>query len=253
MSSAEMKRLKSLKNDELRSICKKNKIKGYSGKNKSELCKMILSVKRKDVSLYKMNNNQFEEYTINKTILIISGCFCPPHAGHYNMVNSVIKKAKPDIVIIETTNRKCNARHGVPLEHSLATWKEWGKIIQNKLDVDVLVYPFFEAYELFDFISPNVKKIISVKSFEKDIPANIKHNSITRVDTKTFSEGMFERVPRSKIYNLNNIRQGNLSATKFTKCLKDFLQDCHEYVPDDVKNKTSYVKNIRKKYGEKLK
>lgn len=69
----------------------------------------------KDISDFSIE--ELRKYTTGKIVLRINGCFCPPHIGHYNLVDTIISKIKPDIVNISTTNRSSNPRHGTPVEH----------------------------------------------------------------------------------------------------------------------------------------
>ena len=80
-------------------------------------------------------------------------------------------------------------------------------------------------------------------------------NPLQQSSLENFSLGFLYLVPRDfKGYYIYHIqREGNISATKFAQCLKDLESDCLMYVPEDVEDKMSYVKNIRDQYYKDLK
>lgn len=204
----------------------------------------------KDVSDY--NAREFEELSRGKTILMVTGCFCPPHAGHYGFVKSSIAKVKPDIVVIWTVNRNEYPRHGTPLSHTLETWRSWGKILSRKYGVDIFVTS--EPYEVVWYA--DAKMLINVEVHEGDIPEGVVPNSVTAKSWGNMSMAYFRkmRTRGDNYFEFHIKREGDLSATQFTKCLKDLTKDCLKYVPEDLEgeDKLEYVKNIREKYGPNL-
>jgi hypothetical protein len=210
------------------------------------------SSKKEGVDLTDYNAKEFEDASRGKTILMIAGCFCPPHAGHYGFVNSSIVKVKPDIVVIWTMNRNEYPRHGSPLDHTLETWRSWGKIFSRKYGVDIFV-----TSAPYDIVwGADAKMLIEVEVYEGDMPAGISPNSMTAKSWGDKSMAYFKKM-RSRegnYFDFHIKREGNLSATNFTKCLKDLTKDCLEYVPEDLRgeDRVEYVKNIREKYGSEL-
>jgi hypothetical protein len=207
---------------------------------------------RSPVDISDVNNEELREITKDKIILIFSGCYCPPHAGHYNMVKNVIKLVKPDIVMIQSTNHETRPRHGVPLEHTIETWKNWGKILSKRYGVDIYISSMFE-HNIWIAASPETKMVIQTEIYENvEMPEEYINNPLQK-DKTDYSLSYFEYVPRDRFYKYHVKRTGNFSATKFVECLKDLNKDCLEYVPSDVKDKNNYIDNIRKKYGKELK
>lgn len=56
-----------------------------------------------------------------KKVGIMGGCYCPPHAGHYNSIVNAIRELSLDIVIIQIFGRenKEQSRHGTPSTFSM--------------------------------------------------------------------------------------------------------------------------------------
>lgn len=233
-------------------------------KKKGELCHLhiktvtkspkskVKSPKSMDVSDY--SEEQFEELTRGKTLLLVSGCFCPPHAGHYGLIKSAIAKIRPDIVVIQSTNNEEEkySRHGTPLSHTLRTWKEWAKIFSRQYGVYVYVASIYDNI----LWKSDPKVLIELDVTEGgDFPATYINNPMESVNFENKSSAYFTKMHKGKnnyfLYHIK--RKGKISATKFTKCLKDLTKDCIKYVPEDINNRAEYVKNIRERYGKLLK
>jgi hypothetical protein len=195
--------------------------------------------------------------TKDKIILAFGGCFCPPHAGHYNMVDTAISKIKPDVVVISIVNSEEYSRHGTPFSHSFETWTQWGHILSLKYGVDMYIKPLYGRIDplVWDGGAEFIKAYIGVEVWEDKMPEEYRKNPLQQKNLADMSLGFLYKVPRDfKGYYVYNIqREGNLSATAFVKCLQDLQKDCLMYVPDDVPDKKSYVDTIRRKYYTELK
>jgi len=208
----------------------------------------------KDISDF--STEELRKYTAGKIVLRIAGCFCPPHIGHYNLVDTIISKIKPAIVNISTTNRSSNPRHGTPVEHTIKTWKDWSKILSAKYGVDFYISDFYNDKLIYDGGSQFIKAFISTNVWEGEkMPEEYRKNPLRQKSLEGMSLAFLNKVPRDfKGYYIYNFqREGDFSATQFTKCLKDLGRDCLMYVPDDVQDKSFYIREIRNKYYENLK
>jgi len=240
---------------EIKFVCQSKNIRVKEICNSEEFKKAYYS-SRKDIS--DLSTEELKEITKGKTILTFSGCYCPAHKGHYQIVEKVVKAVKPDIVLIITTNRQTNSRHGVPLDFTIKTWKDWGKILSKKYGVDMYIqWIYADSDHLLNWgrTSSNVKKIIKAKIYEDEkIPEEYIENPLQKMDTTGLSAGYFSGVPRDgRFYEYHVERTGDLSATKFVACLKDVNKDCLKYVPEDVKDKKDYIQEIRDTYADELK
>jgi len=198
---------------------------------------------------------QLKERTKDKVILSIAGCFCPPHAGHYNLVDTAISKIKPDIVIINSVNRNENPRHGTPLSHTLKTWKNWGNILSKKHNVDLYIPNDYINDLVWGGGAEYIKAYVQTDVWEgKEMPREYRRNPLQQSSLENKSLSFLYKVPRDfKGYYIYHIqREGDLSATAFVKCLKDLQSDCLMYVPNDVKDKKAYIDDIRKNYYDEL-
>ena len=199
-----------------------------------------------------------KEFFTNKRVLTFSGCFCPPHAGHYALIENVVTKVKPDVLIVSSVNSNDNPRHGTPLSHTKETWNKWGEILANKYNIDYF-FNDMESRFSFDGSLAKIKEFIDINTYEGNqrVPEKFKINPVENKTLEGFSLSYLKGVPRDfKGYYIYHIqRSGDLSATAFTKCLKDLTQDCLQFVPTDLSNhdKYEYIRNIREKYGPMLK
>ena len=209
----------------------------------------------KDISDFSVK--ELKKRTKDKIILSFAGCFCPPHVGHYNMVDTAISKIKPDIVQIQIVNSNEDTRHGTPLEHSIQTWKKWGKVLSEKYGVDMYVSHFFQRnLLLYDGGAEFIKAYIQANVWEgEQMPKEYRRNPLQQKSLDNMVPYFLKGVPRDfKGYYAYHIqREGDLSATNFIKCLKDLEMDCLMYVPNDVKDKKAYINEIREKYYNELK
>ena len=208
----------------------------------------------KDISDF--STEELRKHITGKIILRINGCFCPPHIGHYNLVDTIISKIKPDIVIISTTNRSSDSRHGTPIEHTIKTWKNWGKILSIKYGVDFYITDLYNDKIIYDGASQFIKAFVDSNVWEDEkMPEEYRKNPLQQKSLQNKSLAFLNKVPRDfKGYYVYHFqRGGDFSATEFTKCLKDLGRDCLMYVPEDVEDKSSYIREIRDKYYENLK
>ena len=205
----------------------------------------------RDISSFSVE--QLKERTRDKVILSIGGCFCPPHAGHYNMMDAAISKIKPHVVTINSVNRNQNPRHGTPLTHTLDTLKSWGKILSKKYNVDIYIPDGYDEL-VWGGGAEFIKGFVETDVWETKMPEEYRRIPLERKNLENISLGFLRNVPRDfedyYVYHIQ--REGDLSATAFIKCLKDLKRDCLHYVPDDVIDKKSYIDNIRKKYYNDL-
>ena len=195
---------------------------------------------------------QLNIYTAGKVILSYGGCFCPPHAGHYNLLTTVIEQTRPDIVVIASTNNDEYPRHGVPLSFTLKTWKEWATLLQQKYGADTYVVDMYDDNIMMGKgASAKIKEYITIVVHEG--PNNKSGKVPTDMSMKSLA--FLANVPRDAkvdkvVFDYHINRTGDLSATAFVRCLMDG-ENCDKYVPEGV-NKDQYINSIRRDYGPKL-
>ena len=78
-----------------------------------------------------------------KTIGLMSGCFCPPHKGHYNSFLRMLQNRELDldILVLESLNDKKaeSSRHGTPFSHSVFALNMFANYLEEKTGKKVLV------------------------------------------------------------------------------------------------------------------
>lgn len=204
------------------------------------------------ISLEDLSLPERQEFFTGKRVLSVGGCFCPPHAGHYNMVDELIQIVRPDVFVIQSTNNADtkSARHGTSLKHTKETWDVWGTILARKYNVIYL----FSNKMIWDGSMKSIGEFIQSEVWEEQMPLKYIDNPLEQLSLEGMSLGFLYQVPRDfgGHYRYHLQREGGLSATAFTQCLKDLARDCQEFVPNDVEGKREYIDHIRKEYGQTL-
>lgn len=199
--------------------------------------------------------NELEIRTLfeNKTVLEVLGCFCPPHIGHYKLINDGIEllaKRGIKIDVLEIfplgSDKLENTRHGTPVSHSIDTMKDFARVLAAKHGIKAVWVRSVIHLDLWwrskipghTFYSLRAYEGMTKSEFNKEYPEAI---TLIRKDIPNAFHVYLWRAP------------GGSSATAFTKCLKNYTKDCLEYVPEDVyPNRREYVENIRQRYGKYL-
>jgi hypothetical protein len=91
---------------------------------------MTTKIKIEKGNSVEILHNDYLESLIDKNIIYLGGCFCPPHKGHYNMIkNSILNGSRiieenVDVALINFFTSfevdKYNSRHGIPYSQSLS-------------------------------------------------------------------------------------------------------------------------------------
>ena len=91
---------------------------------------MTTKIKIENGNSVEILHNDYLESLIDKNIIYLGGCFCPPHKGHYNMIkNSILEGSNiigenVDVALINFAGSfevdKYNSRHGIPYSQSLS-------------------------------------------------------------------------------------------------------------------------------------
>lgn len=209
-----------------------------------------VSSEEEEISFESLSVPQRQEFFTGKRVLSIGGCFCPPHAGHYNMVDELIRRVDPDVFVVTSTNRDEFTRHGTPLKHTKETWDAWGTILARKHNSTYI----FGNDMIWDGSMKNISEFVESGVWEKQMPVEYRDNPLERLSLEDKSLGYLYQVPRDfdGYYKYHLQRKGGLSATEFTKCLQDLTRDCQEFVPNDVPGKQEYIDHLRREYGEAL-
>ena len=97
-----------------------------------------------------------------KNVGFMTGCYCPPHKGHYDTWANACDDLHLDILCLRSTNRGIitKSRHGMPYEFTRDTIVEWGKEL-------------FRAYNTILMIS--YEDSSSENPYYWDIPDTLNH------------------------------------------------------------------------------
>jgi len=191
----------------------------------------------------KASKEKFESFYKDKTVGIMSGCFCPPHKGHYNSflqaINSGTKeKYKLDFLFIETTNsgtKSEGSRHGTPVSHTLETLNKWANKIYEEIGTQVFINNSVDPYKSnYQFIPRNVGHVYDISVYDS-VPEDNQRKLLDRT-AKNFliqlkkDQWGNNNTRNTTLYNKASTveserdRTENLSATEFTRCLMNVQQ-----------------------------
>lgn len=174
-----------------------------------------------------------------KTIGLMSGCFCPPHKGHYNSFLKMLQNRELDldILILESLNdeKPEKSRHGTPLSHTNFALDLFAKYLEEKTGKKVLVRNAMGAlyngqgYNLlrYPYIPSSIKKVYRLtildEKYEKNPRKPKKLKEIQRISYKNLRDGNEDKY-EEKIFFRREIEKNNidkLSATKFVEAMKE--------------------------------
>jgi len=80
----------------------------------------------------------------NQTIAIFPGAFKPPHKGHFDAVEQLLKKADQVVVLISPSTRE-----GITADQSVAIWNEYKTLLNGNVEIRVAAgSPISEAYDV---------------------------------------------------------------------------------------------------------
>jgi hypothetical protein len=174
-----------------------------------------------------------------KTVGLMSGCFCPPHKGHYNSFLKMLQNRELDldILILESLNdeKPEKSRHGTPLSHTNFALDMFAKYLEEKTGKNVLVRNAPGAlykdkgYNLlqYPYIPLLIKKVYRLtildEKYEKSPSKPKTLNQLSRILFRNLRNGNEDKYEQ-KIFYRREIEKNSvdkLSATKFVKAIKE--------------------------------
>jgi hypothetical protein len=187
-----------------------------------------------------------------KTIAQMSGCYCPPHKGHFMRWYDVCKDLNLDILFIISTNhsrinkkghRSFISRHGVPIEFTEWVVSKWASQLTNAQGKPVTVifrkegilYNITNNFKQLYFINIDegnemekekwIQKLFDNKKGDIDelVVGNWgRKNKITQGQNNESNQYPVYRISYKNYWrDTTNPGPDSPSATKFTKCLKN--------------------------------
>ena len=174
-----------------------------------------------------------------KTVGLMSGCFCPPHKGHYNSFLKMLQNRELDldILILESLNdeKPEKSRHGTPFSHSVFALDKFANYLEEKTGKKVLVRNAMGAlykgkgYNLlqYPYIPSSIKKVYRITIFDEIYEKNPSKpktlNQLSRILFRNLRNGNEDKYEQ-KIFYRREIEKNSvdkLSATKFVKAIKE--------------------------------
>lgn len=202
----------------------------------------------------------------------MTGCYCPPHKGHYESILNACKELDLRVLFLSSNNRPgaSRSRHGMPSEFSAEQLCIFAKQIYMEMGENIVIFVTAGSSLSTPWeIESNMDKFFIISSFEYDD----EESKQLAIQSKALEEAVdplakvfpkvFRKFKRStpeqrqtKVSNkifLRDKKEG-FSATKFTKCLielRDQLETaggdkralynkCYYFLPDFYTEEMKY-------------
>jgi hypothetical protein len=174
-----------------------------------------------------------------KNVGLMSGCFCPPHAGHYNSFKTAIKDLDLDILYLTTINSgEANwGRHKTAGSHTIYVLIMYAKKLEEETGCSVLIencascppiglhknrgdYKYYDRVSFMNWIPVDVKNVFNIQFVENEE----QRAKTIKLDDRHFgNKDMYKelrlKAPEKYIHIKFEREEDGLSATKFSKCL----------------------------------
>jgi hypothetical protein len=174
-----------------------------------------------------------------KNVGVMSGCFCPPHAGHFQTIYDACVKNNLGAMFIKTTNsdnRSERTRHGLPSALTIKLLHHFARYIRDTLGTEFFITN--SSQEVPWDINTSMNQLILIQVNEIDgepTEEDIKNATIIEQTNplvgkaRRFLEN-FDRENNEKVFNsvLFRNKLNGLSATSFVHSLIEILKDPHD-------------------------
>lgn len=187
-----------------------------------------------------MSNTETIQYNFEgKNVGVMSGCFCPPHAGHFQTIYDACVKNNLGAMFIKTTNsdnRSERTRHGLPSALTIKLLYHFARYICDTLGTEFFITN--SSQEVPWDINTSMNQLILIQVNEIDgepTEEDIKNATIIEQTNplvgkaRRFLEN-FDRETNDKVFNsvLFRNKLNGLSATSFVHSLIEILKDPHD-------------------------
>jgi hypothetical protein len=173
-----------------------------------------------------------------KNVGVMSGCFCPPHVGHFQTIYDACVKNNLGVMFLKTINsenRPESTRHGLPSAFTIKMLHQFAKYINSKIGTEFYIstseipWDINTSMDHLFFIEVNE---IDGEPTEADIERAkaIEQTNMLAGKARRFLEN-FDRENNTKVFNsvLFRNKQNGVSATSFVRSLMKILEN-----PDDA-------------------
>jgi len=183
-----------------------------------------------------LSNQILEEN--NKTIAIFPGAFKPPHKGHFDAVEQLLKIADQVVVLVSPSTRE-----GITAEESVAIWNIYKTLLTGDVEIRVAAgSPITEAYDVVKN-NPDTKFVLAFGKGEFDRFRHLKKYPNAEMFDAGRIEGVSATFLRRALDSKNEIEvekylpQG-ISVTDFLNALKSNKKEepIQESSPTDQDN-----------------
>uniref|UniRef100_A0A6C0BW30 Uncharacterized protein n=1 Tax=viral metagenome TaxID=1070528 RepID=A0A6C0BW30_9ZZZZ len=188
-----------------------------------------------------VNNSEIIEFNFEgKNVGVMSGCFCPPHAGHFQTIYDACVKNNLGVMFIKTTNlynKPEKTKHGIPSAFTIKLLRHFARHIRDKLGTEFFITN--SAQEVPWAINTTMKSLMLIQVTEidgKPTEEDIKNATIIEQQNPLSgkSRGFLEKFDREnneKVVNRVLFRNTSdkVSATSFVRSLMRILE-----TPDDA-------------------
>ena len=80
-----------------------------------------------------------------QTIALFPGAFKPPHKGHFDVVEKLLKAADQVVVLVSPKTRE-----GITVDESIAVWDLYKPLFNGSVEVKIASDPIKEVFEVVE-------------------------------------------------------------------------------------------------------
>ena len=188
--------------------------------------------------MFMLSADVIQQNFEGKNVGAMSGCFCPPHIGHFQAIYDACVKNSLGVMFLKTINsdnRPEKTRHGLPSAFTIKILHQFAKYINSVIGTEFYISTSDIPWDIntsMDHLFLIEVNEIDGEPTDADIERAkaIEQTNVLAGKARRFLEN-FDRENNTKVFNsvLFRNKQNGVSATSFVHSLMNILEN-----PDDA-------------------
>jgi hypothetical protein len=178
-------------------------------------------------------------------LIYFRGCFCPPSAGHFSLLEKYIHQPNVKYLVSQMGSEK---RHGVPYHFNRKIWKIYIKELLSEYRDRIYLEKLKSSSDVFNFLD-GIDTVIFLRGKEDN---NIKAKERERLETYgDLIRKLKKRNVEMDFLTIDRPEAAKLSSTKLIESLRKNRSYSHlkYFFPSNLSyDKTMYIVTRLKKY-----